>query len=55
MEYKVIRAWDYDVFYTDVNKAINAGWILQGGVSTSEDQEQVITYAQALVREKEGK
>jgi hypothetical protein len=52
MKYKVVT--NRDIFYLEdtINRLLQSGWVLQGGISISKEQEGFIghMYAQALTK-----
>ena len=51
MEYLVIQSSDLILFQETINKHLNDGWKLQGGVSVIKATDWLTFYAQAIYKE----
>lgn len=48
-EYQIVYGWQQEEFEQKVMFHLNDGWELHGGVAISEDEDGIITFAQAMI------
>ena len=55
MKYEIVKSYDANELVQDVNRLINKGWKLQGGIAMASDNDGIQLFAQALVKASTGK